>query len=135
MKQNVLRDLELNIRLNKTLRALNRRKAMRVIKAFKTNVVLKQDVRQYDNLLEKKCNEFIISKFFCKLKANYLETLYAKEQARKHQRQTYLLKYMKILWVNTTGLKKMKLKRAYQFRLRKLQGKVLACLFVNKCKT
>ena len=31
VKQNILRDLKLNIRLNKTLRALNRREALKVL--------------------------------------------------------------------------------------------------------
>lgn len=41
---------------------------------------------------------------------------------------------MKLLWINTVGLKKVSEKRALAFRRKKLQGKVLACLFVSKCK-
>ena len=41
---------------------------------------------------------------------------------------------MKLLWINTVGLRKVGDKRALQFRRRKLMGKVLACLFVSKCR-
>jgi hypothetical protein len=41
---------------------------------------------------------------------------------------------MKLLWINTVGLRKKREKQAQAFLKRKLQGKVLACLFVSKCK-
>ena len=106
-----MRDFKLYVIHNKTIRRLNRLKARKNLKAFKVNVILNKDERAYNNLLEKRCTQFILAKYFCILKEDYLYTRYRIEQARMHAKHTYALRYMKLLWINTTGLKKMNEKR------------------------
>ena len=108
----IFRDFKLNAIHNKVVRRTNRIKARKYLKAFRVNVILNNDGRAYDNLLEQKCTQFILAKYFCTLKEDYLQTRYRIEQARMHGNQTYVLRYMKLLWINTIGLKKINEKRA-----------------------
>ena len=92
---------------NQVIRAANRIKARKYLKAFRVNVLLNKDERAYGNLLESKCDHFILAKYFCTLKEDYLLSRVRIEHARMHANQTYMLRYMKLLWINTIGLKKM----------------------------
>ena len=76
-----------------------------------------------------------LKRCFRVLQQNLLRRRTMLGMASEHARHTVLLRTMKLLWINTTGLLKISTKRANQFRKQKLQGKVLACLFVSKCRS
>lgn len=134
LKVAVFASLKLYQKYTRVIDRLDHIRKKRVLRHFYMNQKQMKENRLARSNKLKMASQYRLSKQFNVFKQLLLRKRVISRMAGEHARNSTLLRYMKLLWINTLGLRKISEKRALQFRKRKLQGKVLACLFVSKCQ-
>ena len=132
-KATVIASLRLYQKYTRATERLNHIYKKRVLRRLYLNKKRMQEIRKQRADKLKMAGQHRLLKHFNVFKQILLRKRVNQRMACEHARSSTLLRYTKLLWINTVGLRKISEKRAQQFRKRKLQGKVLACLFVSKC--
>ena len=134
LKAAVIKALRLYHKYARSVARLDHIRKKRVLRKLYNNLLKQKRLKQQRLDKMRKAKQYRVMRCFRVFKQMLLRKRINWKIACEHSRQAALLWSMKLLWINTTGLRKIAEKRAAQFRKRKLLGKVLACLFVSKCK-